>query len=86
MLKARYSPATEDLAAQILQNVSPGLQTEPGFKAKLRQCLSVLRDEMGYEVSIEVEVHGAMEEAFRSLEGDTSEYILHQRPVRRVKT
>lgn len=86
MIKARYSPDYDDLVGQILEQVSPGLRTELGFELKLYQCLRILREDLGYEISIEVEVHGDMEKAFRSLEGDTSDYILHQRPVRRIKT
>lgn len=86
MIKARYSPGYDDLVGQILEQVSPGLRTEPGFELKLYQCLRILREDLGYEISIEVEVHGAIEAAFESLKGDTSEYVLHQRPVRRIKT
>lgn len=86
MIRARYSPGYDDLVGQILEYASAGLRTDPGFERKLNQCLRILREDLGYEISVEVEVHGAIEDAFRSLEGDTSEYVLHQRPVRRVKT
>lgn len=81
MIKARYSPATEDLAGQVA-SVLDG-RIGHGY---ISTVIDALRNELGYEVSIEVEVHGAMEAAFKSLEGDTSEYVLHQRPVRRIKT
>lgn len=86
MIKARYSPDCDDLVGQILEQASPGLRTEPDFERKLYRCLCILREDLGYEISIEVEVHGSVEAAFKSLEGDTSEYVLHQRPVRRIKT
>lgn len=82
MIKAWYGPATEDLVEQILGKVSPGLRTEPGFEAKLRQCLDILKDDLGYQISIEVEVHGDMAKALESLGGDASNYVTWERPKR----
>lgn len=82
MIKARYSPATEDLVGQLMASpVLPGGIGEVAIAA----VIDSLKD-LGYDISIEVEVHGDVEKAFRSLEGDTSDYVLHQRPVRRIKT
>lgn len=80
MIKARYSPATEDLVGQLKNSL--GDRVGEGYMEVVIDTLH----ELGYEISIQVEVHGAVEAAFKSLEGDTSDYVLHQRPVRRIKT
>lgn len=44
------------LVGQILECASAGLRTDPGFERKLHQCLRILREDLGYEISVEVEV------------------------------
>jgi hypothetical protein len=82
MIKAHYSPATEDLVEQILAKLSPGLRTEPDFAAKVHTVVGTLKHELGYDISIEVEVHGDMAKALESLGGDTSNYVTRERPKR----
>lgn len=81
MIKARYSPATEDLVGQL----KPGPFLLGIAESDAMAVIDGIKD-LGYEISIEVEVHGSVEAAFKSLSGDTSDYVLHQRPVRRINT
>lgn len=80
MIRARYSPDAQYLVEQLKHG--PFLLGIEGSDAVA--VIDGLKD-LGYEISIEVEVHGAVEAAFNSLKGDTSDYMLHQRPVRRIK-
>lgn len=83
LIKAWYGPATEDLVAQVLEKLSPGLRTEPDFAAKVHTVIGTLKHELGYSITIEVEVHGDTAKALESLCGDTSNYVSRERPKRR---
>ncbi len=66
-MKVRLIPSTDALVEEVLAAVSPGLRTEPQFAAKLRQCLDIIQNELGYEVGMDVQVHGEMEKALKAL-------------------
>ena len=83
MIKARYSPSLEDLVEQVTEAMK-ATGAAPERRPVILNTIEILKD-LGYDISIEVEAHGAIEAAFNSLKGDTSDYVLHQRPVRRVK-
>jgi hypothetical protein len=67
LIKAHYGPATEDLVEQVLAKISPELAAEPDFAAKVHTVIGTLKHELGYEITIEVEVHGDMAKALESV-------------------
>lgn len=84
MIKAWYGPTTEDLVTQVLEKLSPGLRTEPDFAAKVHTVIGTLKNELGYDIVTEVEVHGDMAKALESLGGDHSDYVTVKRPQRKT--
>lgn len=85
MIKARYSPATEDLVKQVLEVVPLQIHAEndnADFVAIATYIINRLREDLGYEISVEVQVHGDMAKALESLGGDTSNYVTRERPRR----
>lgn len=85
MIKAHYSPATEDLVAQLMSNEATGSYEMDSniHDWQAAQVIDALRKH-GYDISIEVEVTGDMEKAFESLGGDTSNYVKMERPKRKT--
>lgn len=85
MIKARYSPATEDLVAQLMSNEVTGSYEMDSAISNwaAAQVIDALRRH-GYNISIEVEVTGDMEKAFESLGGDTFNYVKMERPKRKT--
>lgn len=86
MIKGYYSPATEDLVLQLMSNEATGVyELDSNIKDwQVAHVIDALRRH-GYDVSVEVEITGNIEEAFSSLKRP-EEYVAHMRPVRRVKT
>lgn len=87
MIKAHYSPATEDLVKQVLEVVPLQIHADndnADFAAIATYIVNRLREDLGYQVSVEVEVHGDMAKALESLGGDTSNYVKMERPKRRT--
>lgn len=83
MIKGYYSPSDEDLVEEMMSKLPPhDRDNEHRFHAM--QALTCLRA-LGYDINIEVEVHGSIENAFKSL-SETDDYVTATRPVRRVKT
>lgn len=78
MIKAWYGPATEDLVEQLMPVLSGNVHE--GYMTTVIDALK----ELGYHISIEVEVHGDMAKAFESLGGDLSDYVKVERPKRRT--
>lgn len=82
MIKARYGLADEDLVDQVMEKISPVARENPDCRHMVSQVIMCLRHGLGYDISIEVEVHGDMAKALESLGGDTSNYVIRERPKR----
>lgn len=82
MIKAWYGPATEDLVEQLIPKLS-GRESTGEVYEWVTAVINELRG-LGYNISIEVEVHGDMAKAFESLGGDLSDYVKVERPKRRT--
>lgn len=83
MIKAWYGPATEDLVEQLLSNEGTGsFELDSNIRDwQIAQVIEALKAH-GYQISVEVEVHGDMAKALESLGGDTSNYVARGRPER----
>lgn len=88
MIKARYSPATEDLVAQVLEvvplEIFAGDDRKKDLESIAAYLINRLRNDLGYQIEVEVEVHGDMAKALESLGGDSSHYGKMERPKHRA--
>ena len=66
MIKAWYGPSTEDLVEQLMPVLS-GRASEGEVTEQVTAVVEALRG-LGYQISIEVEVHGDMAKALESID------------------